>query len=186
MHGERDELVPLAAGRLLAARIPNAELAVVPGAGHAYALEAPQESLDLLLGWYERKLSRPAPERKPMWRLTDEERELREHIRSVVLEQIRPRVRDMDENCDYPHATTRRSRGRPDGARVPGRVRRGDASEVSWCAYVEELAKVSGTVSLMAAYVKLVALPILIAGTEEQEAGSCRRSSAASATAPTR
>ena len=38
-----------------------------------------------------------------MWRLTDEERELREHIRSVVLEQIRPRVREMDENCDYPH-----------------------------------------------------------------------------------
>jgi 3-oxoadipate enol-lactonase len=61
MHGERDELVPLAAGRLLAARIPNAELAVVPGAGHAYALEAPQESLDQLLGWYERKLSRPRP-----------------------------------------------------------------------------------------------------------------------------
>jgi alkylation response protein AidB-like acyl-CoA dehydrogenase len=38
-----------------------------------------------------------------MWRLTDEERELRERIRSVVLEQIRPRVREMDENCDYPH-----------------------------------------------------------------------------------
>ena len=25
-----------------------------------------------------------------MWRLTDEERELREHIRGVVLEQVRP------------------------------------------------------------------------------------------------
>ena len=42
MHGERDRLVPLAASKLLAARIPDAELAVVPGAGHAYALEAPQ------------------------------------------------------------------------------------------------------------------------------------------------
>ena len=31
MHGERDRLVPLAASRLLAARIPDAELAVVPG-----------------------------------------------------------------------------------------------------------------------------------------------------------
>jgi alkylation response protein AidB-like acyl-CoA dehydrogenase len=38
-----------------------------------------------------------------MWRLTDEERELREHIRGVVLERIRPRVRELDENCDYPH-----------------------------------------------------------------------------------
>jgi len=61
MHGERDQLVPLAAGRLLAARIPDAELVVVPAAGHAYALEAPQKSLDLLLGWYERRLSRSRP-----------------------------------------------------------------------------------------------------------------------------
>ena len=61
MHGELDRLVPLAAGRMLAARIPDAELAVVRGAGHAYALEAPQESLDLLLGWYERRLSRTRP-----------------------------------------------------------------------------------------------------------------------------
>jgi butyryl-CoA dehydrogenase len=38
-----------------------------------------------------------------MWRLTDEERELREQIRAVVLERIRPRVRELDENCDYPH-----------------------------------------------------------------------------------
>ena len=61
MHGERDRLVPLAASRLLAARIPDAELAVVPGAGHAYALEAPQESLELLLGWVERRLSHSHP-----------------------------------------------------------------------------------------------------------------------------
>jgi pimeloyl-ACP methyl ester carboxylesterase len=61
MHGERDRLVPLAASRLLAARIPDAELAVVPGAGHAFGLEAPQESLELLLGWVERRLSRPDP-----------------------------------------------------------------------------------------------------------------------------
>ena len=61
MHGELDRLVPLAAGRMLAARIPGAELAVVRGAGHAYALEAPQESLDLLLGWVERRLSRTVP-----------------------------------------------------------------------------------------------------------------------------
>src|SRR3954462_5329550 len=42
-------------------------------------------------------------------------------------------------------------------------------SDVSWVAYVEELAKVSGTVSLMAAYVKLVSLPIVLAGSEEQK-----------------
>src|SRR5205085_11801561 len=46
---------------------------------------------------------------------------------------------------------------------------RADQCNVSFCAYVEELAKVSATVSLMAAYVKLVALPIVLAGTEEQK-----------------
>jgi pimeloyl-ACP methyl ester carboxylesterase len=63
MHGGADRLVPLAAGRLLASRIPDAELAVIEGAGHAYALEKPQESLDLLLGWLERRLPRPTSER---------------------------------------------------------------------------------------------------------------------------
>jgi pimeloyl-ACP methyl ester carboxylesterase len=62
MHGECDRLVPLEASKLLAARIPDAELAVVPGAGHAYALEAPQESLGLLLDWRERRLPRPRGE----------------------------------------------------------------------------------------------------------------------------
>ena len=42
-------------------RIPDAELAVVPGAGHAYALEAPRESLELLLEWRERRLPRSRP-----------------------------------------------------------------------------------------------------------------------------
>jgi alkylation response protein AidB-like acyl-CoA dehydrogenase len=105
-----------------------------------------------------------------MWRLTDEERELRERIRAVVLEQIRPRVREMDENCDYPHDVHETlAREGLMGLAFPAEYGGRDASEVSWCAYVEELAKVSGTVSLMAAYVKLVALPILIAGTEEQK-----------------
>ena len=61
MHGEHDRLVPLAASKLLATQIPDAELAIVPGTGHAFGLEAPQESLDLLLGWVERRLSRSRP-----------------------------------------------------------------------------------------------------------------------------
>jgi alkylation response protein AidB-like acyl-CoA dehydrogenase len=51
---------------------------------------------------------------------------------------------------------------------VPKRFGGRCESDVSWCAYVEELAKVSGTVSLMAAYVKLVSLPLMLAGSEEQ------------------
>src|SRR3954452_15089085 len=104
-----------------------------------------------------------------MWRLTDDQRALREEIRSVVRERIQPRVREIDEGCEYPrdlygvmaeHDLL--------GLSVPKRFGGRCESDVSWCAYVEELAKVSGTVSLMAAYVKLVSLPLLLAGSEEQ------------------
>jgi alkylation response protein AidB-like acyl-CoA dehydrogenase len=105
-----------------------------------------------------------------MWRLTDEQRALREEIRAVVREEIQPRVREIDENDEYPrdlygvmaeHDLLGLSFPREYGGRCD--------SDVSWCAYVEELAKVSGTVSLMAAYVKLVSLPILLAGSDEQK-----------------
>jgi alkylation response protein AidB-like acyl-CoA dehydrogenase len=105
-----------------------------------------------------------------MWRLSDEQRRLRDEIREVVREQIRPRVREIDENCEYPRdlyavMAEHRLLGLSFPAEFAGRC----DSEVSWCAYVEELAKVSGTVSLMAAYVKLASLPLLLAGTQEQQ-----------------
>jgi alkylation response protein AidB-like acyl-CoA dehydrogenase len=105
-----------------------------------------------------------------MWRLTDEQRAFRERLRAVVLEEIRPRVLEIDEHCDYPHDVhqTLADAGLLALAVPRAEGGRGE-SEVSFCAFVEELAKVSGTISLMAAYVKLVALPIVLAGTEEQK-----------------
>jgi 3-oxoadipate enol-lactonase len=55
MHGERDALAPIGNARTLAERIPDAELVVVPGAGHAYALERPAESYELFAGWMDRR-----------------------------------------------------------------------------------------------------------------------------------
>jgi pimeloyl-ACP methyl ester carboxylesterase len=55
MHGEQDAMAPVSNARLLADRIPDAELCLVPGAGHAYMLERPQESLDLLTDWLDRR-----------------------------------------------------------------------------------------------------------------------------------
>src|SRR4051794_5354434 len=105
-----------------------------------------------------------------MWRLTDEQRALRDEIREIVRSEIRPRVRTMEENCEYPRdlyelMAERRLLGLGFPESLGGRCK----SEASWCAYVEELAKVSGTVSLMAAYVKLVSLPLLLAGSKEQQ-----------------
>lgn len=54
VHGAEDGLTPLAGARRLAGRIPGAELAVVPGAGHAYLLEAPEASYALYTAWLDR------------------------------------------------------------------------------------------------------------------------------------
>jgi pimeloyl-ACP methyl ester carboxylesterase len=55
MHGERDAMAPIANARLLAERIPDAELAIVPGSGHAFMLERPDASLAILEDWLRRR-----------------------------------------------------------------------------------------------------------------------------------
>jgi 3-oxoadipate enol-lactonase len=55
MHGEHDAMAPISNARLLAARIPDAELAIVPRSGHAYLLERPETSFELLCDWLDRR-----------------------------------------------------------------------------------------------------------------------------------
>ena len=105
-----------------------------------------------------------------MWRLNEEQERLRDEIRQVVKEQIQPRAREIDENCEYPRDLYEvMCREGLLGLAAPAEYGGRAQTDVSWCAYVEELARVSGTVSLMAAYVKLVSLPLLLAGSEEQK-----------------
>ncbi|MEA2450072.1 MAG: hypothetical protein QOG63_2004 [Thermoleophilaceae bacterium] len=51
MHGEHDVMTPIANARALARRIQDAELVIVPGAGHAFPLERPDESFELTMEW---------------------------------------------------------------------------------------------------------------------------------------
>ncbi len=105
-----------------------------------------------------------------MWRLTDEQRELRERIRTFARDEVRPRMLEIDESCEYPLDMHRRlSEQGYIGLGIPQAYGGGGASSVVFNACIEELAKVSGTASLMAAYVKLTTLPILLAGSEEQK-----------------
>ena len=55
LHGERDAMAPTANARLLAGRIPDAELVMIPAAGHAYLLERPEESFDVFADWLDRR-----------------------------------------------------------------------------------------------------------------------------------
>ena len=54
-HGGADAMAPLANAHLLTERIPDAELAVVEGAGHAYLLEQPERSRDVFFDWLDRR-----------------------------------------------------------------------------------------------------------------------------------
>ena len=55
LHGDADALTPVANARLLARRIPDAELRLLTGAGHVYLLEQPERSRELLLEWLRRR-----------------------------------------------------------------------------------------------------------------------------------
>lgn len=55
LHGELDAISPVANERQLAAGIPDSELQVIAGAGHAFPLEAPEASLGAVLEWLARR-----------------------------------------------------------------------------------------------------------------------------------
>lgn len=52
-HGSADRLMPPAAGRELARRIPGAQLEILEGAGHALGLEQPDAIVDLAVAFLE-------------------------------------------------------------------------------------------------------------------------------------
>jgi pimeloyl-ACP methyl ester carboxylesterase len=48
LHGDKDPIVPVANGKLLAGRIPGARLEIVPGGGHLFLLTRPQAMAGLI------------------------------------------------------------------------------------------------------------------------------------------
>jgi pimeloyl-ACP methyl ester carboxylesterase len=51
LHGGADELTPVANARRLAALIPDATLTVLPGVGHGYLLEQPEQAHEAFTSW---------------------------------------------------------------------------------------------------------------------------------------
>ena len=54
LHGELDALVPPDNGRILADRIPGAELVIVPEANHLLGTDQPEQVSELLVKWLDR------------------------------------------------------------------------------------------------------------------------------------
>ena len=48
LSGDDDRVIPGASSELLAARIEDAKLVVIPGTGHLFFLEAPDETVAIL------------------------------------------------------------------------------------------------------------------------------------------
>lgn len=56
VHGELDQIVPIDIGRYIAASIPGAELAIIPGAGHVPSITRPHAVVDAIEEWSTRVL----------------------------------------------------------------------------------------------------------------------------------
>jgi pimeloyl-ACP methyl ester carboxylesterase len=54
LHGAEDQLIDVGNARILASRIPGAELQVIEGAGHVYHSEQPERSDDIVLDFVRR------------------------------------------------------------------------------------------------------------------------------------
>ena len=101
MHGELDALTPVANARLLADAVADASLAVLPGAGHGYLLEQPDESHRLFDAWLGARS--PVPPGPPLTGLAARSEPLTRHLglqvgmlrtaRSLTSVRPRPRVR---------------------------------------------------------------------------------------------
>jgi pimeloyl-ACP methyl ester carboxylesterase len=61
MHGGADVMSPVGNARLLASKIPAAELVIVPGAGHAFPLERPRESFEAVARFLDRPIAPGRP-----------------------------------------------------------------------------------------------------------------------------
>lgn len=48
LHGDQDPVAPVANARLLAERLPNAELKIVPGAGHMLLFDEPEKAVAII------------------------------------------------------------------------------------------------------------------------------------------
>jgi len=48
VHGTDDQLLPVGNGRLIASRMPGAQLEILDGVGHMFCWEQPQESAELV------------------------------------------------------------------------------------------------------------------------------------------
>jgi alkylation response protein AidB-like acyl-CoA dehydrogenase len=110
-----------------------------------------------------------APPTSPAYRLTDEQSMLRDAVRVLADEQIAPRAAEIDKTAEFPQ-DVRTLLAAHDILALPFEERYGGIGGelLSLCLAIEQISRVCATSGLILAVQELGALPIILAGTDEQ------------------
>jgi alkylation response protein AidB-like acyl-CoA dehydrogenase len=105
------------------------------------------------------------------FRLTAQQRELRDAIRTLAEERIAPRAAEIDRTGEFPW-DVKELLAQQDIFALPFEERFGGLGEslLTLCVAIEEVSRACATSGLILAVQELGAMPILLAGTEEQQA----------------
>jgi len=110
-----------------------------------------------------------APPTSPAYRLTDEQLMLRDAVRVLADEQIAPRAAEIDKTAEFPQ-DVRTLLATHDILALPFEERYGGIGGelLSLCLAIEQISRVCATSGLILAVQELGALPIILAGSDEQ------------------
>ena len=106
--------------------------------------------------------------------LTEEQQEFRRSVRQLAEDKIAPRAQEIDEADEYPwdvdEALVKNGFA---GVSYPEEYGGAGGGAVELCILVEELSRVCAGISLIPAVNKLGAIPVLLAGTDDQKKLVC-------------
>ena len=108
------------------------------------------------------------------FQLTDEQQAFRQSIRELVEDKIAPRAAEIDEADEYPwDIDDLLVRNGFAGVSYPEEYGGAGGGAIDLCILVEEISRACAGVSLIPAVNKLGAIPVLIAGTDDQKKKVC-------------
>ncbi len=107
----------------------------------------------------------------PAFRLTDEQRAVRDAVRTLARERVAPRAAEIDRTAEFPW-DLKELLAAQDVLALPFPAEHGGvgADLLTICLAIEELSAACATTGLILAVHELASLPILLAGTPEQQA----------------
>ena len=108
------------------------------------------------------------------FRLTEEQEAFRQSVRQLVEDKIAQRAAEIDESDEYPWDIDELLvKNGFAGVSYPEEFGGAGGGAVEMCVLIEEISRWSGGVALIPAVNKLGAIPVLVAGNDEQKRRVC-------------